>query len=320
VQKIVLPCYQDDTAPNAEPDPSSNAEVLGSYYLKAYNHIIIWRFSNPNIRATSTLCTKAYIAYLIYNKFTSMFNYLSKEIIIGQHAGRPYFYENYIYLYNLLLNLLLNIVKNGGDTTNKLIKESSEKPITISKFINNILLTGDGAGEENILMTANGPVINIDYTTVIVPEYQIIIDNYIAHCIYNKCILPLNDSNIILTLAYDCISDQELYASYKPGGGHKIFSKKITIYLKKIENIKNTIKLLKKNKILNRDKIIKNNKQIDDLKIKIKEEKKKEKEKLKKEKEKKEKLKKEKEKIKKLKKEKEKKEKLKTNNSSKKHK
>ena len=321
VLAIVFPPSYEYITEIAEPDSSSSTpEALGTYYLKQYNHAIIWRFSNPNIYAAAPLCTKSFISYLIYVKFTSMFNYLSKEIIIGQHAGRPYFYENYIYLYNLLLDWLLNIVKNGGDTANKLIKESSEKPITISKFINNILLTGDGAGEENILKTEGCPV-NIDYTTTLSLQHQMIIDKYIAYCIYNKYIVPLNDSNIISALAYDCIHDQKLYTGYSHGGGNNIFSKKITIYLKKIENIKNTIKLLKKNKILNRDKIIKNNKQIDDLKFKIKEEKKKEKEKkekLKKEKEKKEKLKKEKGKKEKLKKEK--KEKLKTNNSSKTHK
>lgn len=234
-----------------------------------------------------------------------MFDCLSKKILsYDANFQQSYTRDNCIYLYTSLLNLFSNIVRNGGDTTNKLIKETSKTQITIAKFINDILLTKYAAGEEQILMTRGCPVVNIDYKTDLTP-YQHIIDGYIAFCIHNKYILTLSDPNINPELANECINSQNLMPSYKPGGANKIFSKKITIYLKKIENIKNTIKLLKKNKILNRDKIIKNNKQIDDLKFKIKEEKKKEKEKLKKEKEK-EKLKKKKKKNEKLKKEKEK--------------
>ena len=337
------PLDTDDTAITEPHQSTSSLEEFGSYCIKAYNEVIIWRFSNPNVRATSPLCTQAFIAYLISIKFTSMFDYLYKcKIIIQNGTQLTYYYEEYDNLHKSLLEMLFNIVRNGGDTTNKLIREGIESQITITKFINNILLTGDGIGEEEILRTIyDCPVLNIDNITDMLPQYQISIDSYIAYCIHNKYILNLKDSNINTELAQNCIFDQKFYTDYRHGGGNKIFSKKITIYLKKIENIKNTIKLLKKNKILNKDKIIKNNKQIDDLKLKIKEEKKKEKEKkekLKKEKEKKEKLKKEKEKLKKekeklkkekekqekLKKEKEKlkkeKEKLKINNSSKKQK
>jgi hypothetical protein len=72
-------------------------------------------------------------------------------------------------------------------------------------------------------------------------------------------------------------------------------STKVVLYLIKIEKLRELNKKLRKNKTKNKNKIEKNNKQIDELKIKIKKEKAKAKEKLKKEKAKaKEKLKKEK--------------------------
>ena len=96
---------------------------------------------------------------------------------------------------------------------------------------------------------------------------------------------------------------------YRQGGS---VQKKLIVYSRKIQKIKELTKILNKNKSKNKIKIQKNNKQIKELKEKIKNTKEKlKKEKLKKEKLKKEKLKKEKLKKEKLKKEKLKKEKLK---------
>ena len=295
----------------------STWEQLATNYIKGYNQKILWRLTNPN-HFSNTLCTPKNIAYMIYVRFMVIFTFITKHIHMleqyKQDEVPEYNIDDYTEVFKAILTILKTIVETGHDKIPELIGRTLNLNLKIVEFISKIFDTTVYDGE-----IINSQLEYIDFSSDISP-FEDEIDRYIAYSIEKK-INSISNQNFNSKLAKECIYNREIVK----GAGYKNFSKKIIVYLKKIENITNTIKLLKKNKILNKDKIIKNNQIINDLKLKIKEEK--EKEKLKKEKEKekeKEKLKKEKEKEKeKLKKEKEKneklkKEKLKTNNNSKK--